>query len=263
MGEGDWGGEGDLEKPDTHTQPSYTDWLMDFVGAGPPIVSSGPEDDNETRWDQLDSGPQPGPSTRPTSIRDLPTVLLPARGEVTSLPIQEEDISRVGGNLPSVSGQPSKEPDLQSDSTVEDPKTKAKPAVPDTRPCKPSEQRQDRQRTSQRLRPRDSDSEKGKPPSKVTKSVQWVKSLLGLNPSNNKDQGDPMTEGDNPEPSPTMTKAEEGRDLNPGISLSSDSDSEEEMDQSPDTTGDMELRPLQCSKSTTGTSSICGSQSSS
>ena len=59
--------EGDLENPDTHTQPAYTDRLMDFVGAGPPIVSSGPEDDNETRWDQLDSGPQPGPCMRPTS----------------------------------------------------------------------------------------------------------------------------------------------------------------------------------------------------
>ena len=120
MGEGDWGGEGDLEKPDTRSQLSYTDWLMDFVGAGPPIVSSGPDKDNETRWDQLDSGPQPGPSTRPTSTRDLPAVLLPARGEVLSQPAPEEDISRVTDNLPSVSGQPSKEPDLQSSSTVEE-----------------------------------------------------------------------------------------------------------------------------------------------
>ena len=88
MGEGDWGGEGDLEKPDVRSQPSYTDWLMDFVGAGPPIVSSGPDDDNVTQWEQLDQGPQPGPSTRPTSARDLPAGLLPARGRCRHSPSQ-------------------------------------------------------------------------------------------------------------------------------------------------------------------------------
>ena len=66
VGEGDWGEEGDLGNPDAQTQPAYTDWLADFAGAGPPIVSSGPEDDDGTHLDQLDSGPQPGPSTRPT-----------------------------------------------------------------------------------------------------------------------------------------------------------------------------------------------------
>ena len=148
VGEGDWGGEGDLEKPDTRSQPSYTDWLMDFVGAGPPIVSSGPMNDNETQWEQLDSGPQPGPSTRPMSTRDLPAVLLPARGKVPSQPTPEEDISRVGDNLPSVSGQPSKEPDLQSGSTVGNPRTEAKPTVSEARTYKPSEPHQDRQCTS-------------------------------------------------------------------------------------------------------------------
>ena len=48
VGEGDWGGEDDLEKLDVRSHPSYTDWLMDFVRAGPPIVSSGPDDDNMT-----------------------------------------------------------------------------------------------------------------------------------------------------------------------------------------------------------------------
>ena len=199
--------------------------------------------DNETLWEQLDSGPQPGPSTRPTSTRDLPAVLLPARGEVPSQPTQEEDISRVGDNPSSVSGQPSKEPDLQSGSTVGNPRTEAKSTVPEARTYKPSEPRQDRQRTSQRLRPRDLDSQKEKPPSKVTKSVQWVKSLLGLGSNNNKDRGEPMTEGDDPELSPTTTRDEEGCDQDPGVSLSSDSESEEEMEQSPDTTGDMEQSP--------------------
>ena len=84
VGEGDWGKEGDLGNPDAQTQPAYTDWLVDFTGTGPPIVSSGPEDDDGTRLDHPDSGPQPGPSTRPTSTRDLPTGLQPAGGKVMS-----------------------------------------------------------------------------------------------------------------------------------------------------------------------------------
>ena len=55
MGEGDWEGKGDLEKPEVRTHPSYTDWLLDFVGAGPPLVSGGLDDDNATRWEPLDS----------------------------------------------------------------------------------------------------------------------------------------------------------------------------------------------------------------
>ena len=240
MGEGDWGEEVDLENPDAQTQSAYTDWLTDFAGGGPTIVSGGPEDDNETRWDQPDSGPQPGPSTRPMSTRDLPAGLQPAGGEVMSPSVQEEDISRVEDSLPSVSGQQLREQHLHPDSTLEGPRTEAKPTVPGTRSYKPLEQRQDRQRQRQHLRPRDSDSEKEKPPSKVTKSVQWMKSLLGLNPSNNKDQGDPMTEGDNPKIPPTTTWMEEDHNLDPGLYLSSDSESEEKMDQSPATTEDRE-----------------------
>ena len=73
----------------------------------------------------------------------------------------------------------------------------------------------------------------------MTKSVRWVKSLLGFGSSNNKDQDEPMTEGDDPEPSPT-TRNPENCDNNPGVPISSDSESEEEMEQSPDTTGDMD-----------------------
>ena len=61
MGEGDWGGQDDLEKPDVRSHGHRTpDWLLDFVRAGPPIVSSGSDNDNATRWEQMDQGPQPG-----------------------------------------------------------------------------------------------------------------------------------------------------------------------------------------------------------
>ena len=73
VGEGDWGGKGDLEKPEVRTHPSYTNWLLDFVGAGPPLVSGGLDDDNATQWESLDQGPQPGPSTRPTSDERSPS----------------------------------------------------------------------------------------------------------------------------------------------------------------------------------------------
>ena len=113
VGEGDWGGKDDLEKPDVRTHPSYTDWLLDFVGAGPPIVSSGSDNDNTTRWEHPDQGPQPGPSTRPTSARDLPAGLRAEEGEVLPRTPPEPDISRVRGSAASVSAQPPTEPDLQ------------------------------------------------------------------------------------------------------------------------------------------------------
>ena len=143
VGEGDWGEEGDLENPDAQTQPAYTDWLVDFTGAGPPIVSSGPEDNDGTRLDQPDLGPQPGPSTRPMSTRDLPAGPQLAGGKLTLPSVQEEDISRVEDRLPSVSGQQSREQHLQMDTTLEHPRTEAKPTVPGTRSYKPLERQQD------------------------------------------------------------------------------------------------------------------------
>ena len=56
----------------------------------------------------------------------------PAGGKVMSLSIQEEDISRVEDRLPSVSGQHSREQHLQMDTTLEHPRTEAKPMVPGT-----------------------------------------------------------------------------------------------------------------------------------
>ena len=239
IGEGDWGGEDDLEKPDVRSHPSYTDWLLDFVGAGPPIVSSGSDNDNVTRWEQLDQGPQPGPSTRPTSAQDLPAGLLPVRGEAPSQTLTEPDISRVRDSPSSVSGQPPTEPDLPSSSSVGNPKTQAKATVPRIQPHPTSQQSRELQRTSPHLRPRDLESEKEKPPSKVTKSVRWVKSLLGFGSDNDKDHDEPMTEGDDPEQSPTTGNPGDC-DNNPGVPISSDSESEEEMEQSPDTTRDMD-----------------------
>ena len=98
MGEGDWGGKGDLEKPEVQTHPSYTDWLLDFVGAGPPLVSGGLDDDSATQWDSLDQGPQPGPSTRPTSASNLPAALRPRGGEVPPQTPPEADISQSEGH---------------------------------------------------------------------------------------------------------------------------------------------------------------------
>ena len=67
-----------------------------------------------------------------------------------------------------------------------------------------------------------------------------MKALLGFNPSNDKDQGDPMIEGDDPEIPTTTTWMEEEHDLDPGLYLSSDSESEEKTDHSPATTEDMD-----------------------
>ena len=169
VGEGDWGGEDDLEKPDVRSHPSYTDWLLDFVGAGPPIVSSGSDNDNATQWEQPDQGPQPGPSMRPTSARDLPAGLLPAREEAPSQTLTEPDISRARDSPASISGQPPTEPDLQSSSSVGSPKTQAKATVPRIQPHPTPQQSRELQCTSPHLRPRDLESEKEKPPSKVTK----------------------------------------------------------------------------------------------
>ena len=195
MGEGDWGGKGDLEKPEVWTHPSYMDWLLDFVGAGPPLVSGGLDDDNVTQWDSLDQGPQPGPSMRPMSASDLPAALRARGGEVLPQTPPEADISRVRDTAASVSVQPPTEPDLPPNTAVKSSEPPSPAAVPRVQPTTTSRQTQCQPRTSPRLRQRDVETEKEKPPSKVTKSVRWVKSLLGFSSANSQEKEEPIDRG--------------------------------------------------------------------
>ena len=238
VGEGDWGGKGDLEKPEVRTHPSYMDWLLDFVGAGQPLVSGGLDNDNATRWEPLDTL---GPSTRPMSASNLPAALRAREGEVPPQTPPEADISRVRDTAASVSARPPTEPDLQPNISVRSPEPPATAAVPRIQPATTSQQTQCRQLTSPRLWQRDVESEKEKPPSKVTKSVRWVKSLLGFSSASSKEKEEPMTEGDTPlQSTPTTTPGNSDNNPEVPIDVDSSSDSEEEMEQSPDTSKEME-----------------------
>ena len=62
-----------------------------------------------------------------------------------------------------------------------------------------------------------------------------MKSLLGFNPGDDKEQEDKMIEEDDPETPATTMWTEEEHDLDPGLYLSSDSESEEKTDHQPST----------------------------
>ena len=223
------------------THPSYTDWLLDYVGAGPPLVSGGLDDDNVTRWDSLDQGPQPGPSTRPTLAHYLPAALRARGGEVPPQTPPEADISRVRDTTASVSVQPPTQPDLPPNTAVRSSDLPAPATAPRVQPTTTSRPTQCRLCTSPRLRQRDVETEQERPPSKVTKSVRWVKSLLGLSSANSKEKEEPMTEEDTPtQAAPTTGLGNNDNQPEVPIDVDSSSDSEEEMEQSPDVSKEME-----------------------
>ena len=75
------------------------------------------------------------------------------------------------------------------------------------------ERLQDRHKQGLHLCPREQDSDGDKPPSKITKSVQWMRSLLGRHLGEEREQIDKEKEGETRDRTPTMeTEMEHGSD---------------------------------------------------
>ena len=88
-GEGDWGGECDLESQDTQAKPVSTDWLEDFSRTGPTTV---------LQWTRRQRGGTNRPARLGTPARTQHKAYVcqgpsrrnsTGRGRMTSLPVQE------------------------------------------------------------------------------------------------------------------------------------------------------------------------------
>ena len=85
------------------------------------------------------------------------------------------------------------------------------------------------------LCPREQDPEGDKPPSKIAKSVRWMKSLLGCRPGKDKEQMDKETNEEEARGPATTAWTEEEHNLDPGLDLGSDSEREQSMEDIPPT----------------------------
>ena len=100
-GEGDWG-NGPIN---SQLRVTTTAWSENFQHTGPPVVSDGPGEVEETRVVSSKDRPQPGPSSRPTSVRDLPADTRHPDGRQRNSSLTRGEINKNTSQRPSVPGQ--------------------------------------------------------------------------------------------------------------------------------------------------------------
>ena len=256
-GEGDWG-TGDAVMDDQPVQGGIarqlpTDWPKDFYPWESCIRPGGSDQDEITlpksaRDETILPGsagdqPRPGPSTRPTSVRDLPnsthqrqgkplltrgggdkpvhrrqsTPLL-AEGERDRLtPLNSTNIqkhptpthtrgykTKGKEQQKSVSSQEPEGQHSRQDKTSDPEPVRERAIGSGGHSYRPLQRLQDRHRQGLHLCPREQESERDKPPSKVLKSVRWMKSLLGRRHGAEKERKDKEEDGENEDRAPAM-----------------------------------------------------------
>ena len=205
-GEGDWGTgvADDQPRQDDQTRQITTDWPREFHPLDPRIRPSESDKDEVTQPNSTEDQPRPGPSSRPTSVRDLPSNMsqrqsepLLTRGEkdkpvnkrqstplltegerdrltpLITTNIQRSSFLTQGyktqskGQHKSVSGQEPEEQHIRRNKTLEPNPVREQAVGPSGHTYRPLERLQDRHKQGLHLRPREQDSEGDKPPSKI------------------------------------------------------------------------------------------------